>query len=83
MDNNKTVEKTVVKKTLIKKCHVCGSISESSEEVMRCPSCKKAFLPTNYFGKVHTKNSQDYSELFIASDKLHEEDLIKGLSVLW
>ena len=82
--NNETVTiKEGDKKLLIKKCHVCGHIAEGQKEIMRCTSCRKAFLPANYFSKVHAKNSNDYSELFLASDDLHEEELVKGINVLW
>ncbi|MCF8058776.1 MAG: hypothetical protein K9K67_05740 [Bacteriovoracaceae bacterium] len=70
-------------KLLVKKCHVCGSLMESYIERKKCTQCKKSFLPTNYFSKVHAKNSKEFDELFSSSDDLHEEDLIKGISVLW
>ena len=76
-----------VKKTtgriIIKKCHVCGHFNESFEEPKRCKCCKKAFLPANYFAKVHATSSKDYEKLFMASEDMHDDDLIKGLSVLW
>lgn len=81
--DNKIVEKHAVKKLIVKKCHVCGTVTEGHKEPMRCKCCKKAFLPSNYFGKVHAKNSKDFSELFLESDNMHEDDLIKGLNVLW
>lgn len=77
---------TVEKKTgkiLIKKCHVCGTVAESYTEVKKCGNCKKSFLPSNYFGKVHAKNSEEFGQLFSSSDELHEEDLVKGIAVLW
>jgi hypothetical protein len=70
-------------KLLIKKCHVCGVLSESFKEEQKCKGCKKSFLPSNYFGKVHAKNSKEFHELFSMSDDMHDEDMIKGLSVLW
>ena len=76
----------VIKKTgkvLIKKCHQCGHIAESYKELQKCGGCKKSFLPSNYFSKVHAKNTEEYSQLFSMSDELHEDELIKGLSVLW
>ena len=70
-------------KQLIKKCHVCGHIMESSQEVQKCGKCKKSFLPVNYFSKVHSKSQKEYDQLFAHSQEIHEEDLIKGLTVLW
>lgn len=70
-------------RTIIKKCHICGTLNESYIEVEKCFSCKKAFLPANYFAKVHAQNSEDFSKLFAKSDELTEDDLIKGVTVLW
>lgn len=74
---------TSTAKLIVKKCHLCGHIMESYEEVKKCGKCKKSFLPSNYFSKVHSKNPADYERLFAASHEIHEDDLIKGLSVLW
>jgi len=70
-------------KIIIKKCHVCGEMIESGKEAQKCPKCKKSFLPSNYFNKVHAKNNFEFDNLFSSSDELHEDDLIKGISVLW
>lgn len=70
-------------KIIFKKCHLCGTIMESFHEQKKCKGCKKSFLPSNYFGKVHAKNSKEYDELFSSSDDLQEEDLVKGINVLW
>jgi len=70
-------------KLLIKKCHICGALSESFKEEQKCTGCKKSFLPSNYFSKIHAKNSQEFSELFSMSDDMHDDDLVRGLSVLW
>lgn len=80
---NTTKNLTKKGKLLIKKCHVCGSLNESFKEAKKCRDCNKSFLPSNYFGKVHAKNSKEYDELFSASDDLHEDDLVKGINVLW
>lgn len=71
------------KKMIIKKCHICGGIMESFREVQRCHSCHKPFLPLNYFGKIGAKNSKEFKKLFLNSDELAEDDLIKGINVLW
>ena len=70
-------------KTIIKKCHLCGQLSESHQEPQKCNSCSKSFLPLNYFSKIHDKNSKDYTELYAYSHELEEDDVIKGLTVLW
>lgn len=73
----------VTEKVIIKKCHCCGHLLETAREASKCPSCKKSFLPTNYFAKVHAKNSEEFKDLFLGSDELHEDDLIKGIQVIW
>jgi len=70
-------------KTIIKKCHICGEIIESFHEVERCPSCKKPFLPCQYFGKVHAKNTSEFKQLFSHVSELQEDLLIKGLYTIW
>lgn len=70
-------------KVIIKKCHVCGHVGEHHQEPQKCVRCKKSFLPANYFSKVHSKNQQDYEKLFAFGHELQDEDIIKGLTVLW
>lgn len=70
-------------KLIVKKCHSCGHINESYKEKQRCSGCKKSFLPANYFGKVHAQNDKEFEKLFADSEELREEDLIKGINVLW
>ena len=71
------------KKLIIKKCHLCGTVNEGTDEPRRCTGCKKSFLPANYFSKVHAKNSEKFDNLFASSDELEDNDLIIGLNVLW
>jgi RNA polymerase subunit RPABC4/transcription elongation factor Spt4 len=75
--------KPSTEKILIKVCHCCNHVMESFQEPEKCPKCKKSFLPSNYFGKVHAQNTTEYRTLFSSSEQLHEDDLIKGLQVLW
>ena len=70
-------------KTIIKKCYSCNCLIESVHEPKRCPDCHKSFLPTNYFAKVHAKNEKEFDALFAHCDELHEQDLIRGLTVIW
>ncbi len=71
------------KKLIVKKCHCCGKISDSPTELKRCPSCNKSFMPSNYFGKIHAKNSEEFDQLFSKVEDLDESDIIIGLNVLW
>jgi len=70
-------------KLIIKKCHMCGYVSETHQEPEKCTQCKKSFLPVNYFSKVHSKSQAEYTKLFAFGHELHEEEIIKGLTVLW
>ncbi|MDD0851520.1 hypothetical protein HBN50_00370 [Halobacteriovorax sp. GB3] len=70
-------------RVLIKKCHSCGHMMESTREIEKCNCCNKSFLPSNYFSKVHAKNSEEFRNLFCHIDEMHEEDLVKGISVIW
>jgi Zn-finger nucleic acid-binding protein len=80
---SKSISTLRPKRLLIQKCHHCGKIIESEIEVQKCPACQKAFLPLNYFSKVHERSKVEYDELFSRSEELNEEDLIKGIHVLW
>ena len=68
---------------IIRKCHVCGQVVESEVEQESCIGCGKAFLPLNYFEKIHGNNEQKFKDLFSGSDELQDEDLITGMYVLW
>lgn len=76
---NKAVSKT----TIIKKCHACGYINEAQREMENCKSCNKGFLPLNYFAKIHAQTHDQYKSLFASSDEINENEIIKGLYVLW
>ncbi len=70
------------RKIIIKQCHICNHVIETLNEPQRCPKCQKSYLPLNYFHKIHSHEPQ-IEELFSSSDELLEEELIKGLYVLW
>jgi hypothetical protein len=70
-------------KTLIRVCHSCLKMNESHKELERCLHCRKSFLPLNYFDKIHGDKNQKWENHFSTSDTLEDEDLIKGLFVLW
>ena len=73
----------MMKRVLIKKCHVCGQMIEAHTEQEKCVCCGKSFLPLNYFEKIHDHQDSTFSELYAESHELHEEDLIVGLYVIW
>jgi len=79
----KNIEPRKSEKLIIKKCHVCDNLNESKCEVEKCTHCGKAFLPLNYFSKIHIHDKGQYKDLFAMSHDLHEDDLVQGLYVLW
>lgn len=85
MKQKHTPKRTSRNKTiLVKKCHECGKLIESLVEARKCPQCGKNFLPSNYFNKIHNQsNKHEFDELFLNSDDVCEEHLVKGLNCLW
>jgi hypothetical protein len=80
-----TFKPSLIKKgcSLFKMCPACIKLNESSGELARCAWCQKAFLPLNYSAKVDNSSPSDYFLLFALAEELCDEDLIKGLYVLW
>lgn len=70
-------------KYLIRACHACLKINESFQELERCAHCNKSFLPLRYFEKIHQAKDEKWENHFSVSSQIDEEDLIKGLFVLW
>jgi hypothetical protein len=79
----KDLKPVAQEKLLIRACHRCQKISESMQELERCMHCNKAFLPLNYFEKIHDFKGRSWEKHFSPAELLEEEDLIKGLFVLW
>ena len=83
MDTKTTLKMDENTQVIVKKCHVCGHINEGEEEMKQCGHCKKSFLPLNYFGKIHNGSSEGLAQLFCRAHELTEDDIIRGLYVLW
>ena len=64
-------------------CHCCLAMNESAKELERCMHCNKSFLPLRYFEKIHSQGKEKWETNFSLSEELEDEDLIKGLVVLW
>jgi hypothetical protein len=77
------IQKNTKEKTLIRVCHSCTKINESSRELERCAHCNKSFLPLRYFEKIQSDKAAKWEAHFSSTDMIDEEDLIKGLFVLW
>lgn len=79
----KDLQKTSKEKLLIRACHSCLKVNESHKELERCMHCNKAFLPLRYFDKIHGDKEAKWENHFSPTELIEEEDLIKGLFVLW
>ena len=77
------IKKQDKEKLVIRACQTCTKITESFQEIERCAHCKKAFLPLNYFDKIHDFKGESWKKHFSPAEELEEQDLIKGLFVLW
>lgn len=74
--------RTRKERLVIRQCHKCAKMTESVKEQESCASCGKSFLPLNYFTKVHD-HSGAINELYAHSSDILEEDLVKGIFVIW
>ncbi len=69
----------------VRRCHVCGTVTESSDEILKCKGCSKSLLPFYYFDKRKIREYSDKQE----SAKLEKlPDLngygpIRGLTAYW
>lgn len=70
-------------KMLMRVCHCCLKLNESPKEIERCLHCNKSFLPLRYFEKIHASENVSWAHHFSPSSELEDEDLIRGLFVLW
>lgn len=77
------VNKTKKVKLLLRSCHACLKLNESEQELERCLRCNKPFLPLRYFEKIHSQEESKWENYFYPTEFIEEEDLIKGLFVLW
>lgn len=77
------VKKVSKEKLLIRACHSCMKLTEAPHEIERCSHCNKAFLPLRYFEKIHDFKGSSWQKHFSSTEELEDEDLIKGLFVLW
>jgi len=66
---------------LFRRCHVCGQISQSEEQLSRCRHCKKAFAPFYYYDDFH---KPVFSEGLERPPVMKDEwPAIQGLTAYW
>jgi len=70
----------------IRRCHICGTITESSgQKVSRCKTCGKSLSPFYYFDELHLDPISD-QDLNVSKIQVESESRYKpiyGLTVLW
>lgn len=69
----------------VRRCHCCGEVSMSEEEILKCLSCKKSLLPFFYFDKRKVKDLDDNK---LRPETEEDRDTsgfgpIRGLTVYW
>lgn len=80
---NKEIKLSKKPQTLIRVCHMCLKINESTAEIEKCVHCQKSFLPLRYFEKIHSHAKQEWSSHFSSIEDIDDKDLIQGLFVMW
>jgi len=70
----------------VRRCHVCGNVSESSDDIIKCLHCKKSLLPFYYFDK---RKISEYSDNQARPENKKDRDIetgygpIRGLTAYW
>lgn len=82
-ESSKNIKRSNRKKIIFKKCHVCGHLNETTHELEKCHQCRKSFLPSHYFAKIHNQEEAKFHSLFNDAEEMEEVQLIKGLYVIW
>ena len=71
----------------VRRCHVCGEVSESREDITKCLSCKKSLLPFYYFDKRKISEYSDNEERPGNFKNSKDTDIgygpIRGLTAYW
>lgn len=69
----------------IRRCHVCGQVTESSDEILKCTGCQKSLLPFYYFDKRKISEFSDNKERPPEDMEKHLSGYgpIRGLTAYW
>lgn len=69
----------------VRRCHVCGDLNESTEDILKCNQCQKPLLPFFYFDKKkiaeYSDNQARPEEIYGAESKSYGP--IRGLTAYW
>ena len=66
----------------VRRCHVCGAVTEKQEDVLKCDGCGKALLPFYYFDKRNIPVPEDTNRSSRGTTQ-DEFGPILGLTAFW
>lgn len=67
--------------TYVRRCHICGAITEQHQKIEHCTNCGRAMSPYFYFDENRTVI---YSEALLRPPVLSNEYLpLLGFSTIW
>jgi hypothetical protein len=68
----------------VRRCHVCGSVNESKDDIKKCVCCSKSLLPFYYFDKKKLNEFSDNKERPLdLPDRESGYGPIRGLTAYW
>ena len=67
----------------VRRCHICGEITESAEDIIKCLHCKKSLLPFYYFDKKRVSEYSDNQARPEYRDRDTGYGPIRGLTAYW
>jgi hypothetical protein len=71
----------------VRRCHVCGLVTESTNDILKCGGCNKSLLPFYYFDKRKVKeyadNEKRVVEVVPAAREQGAYGPIRGLTAYW
>ncbi len=71
------------KEIFVRRCHVCGEVCESYEDILKCTSCRKSLLPFYYFDKRKIAEYTDNESRPNSAPQESGYGPIRGLTVYW
>lgn len=67
----------------VRRCHLCGNVTESRDDIIKCVHCQKSLLPFYYFDKRKVTEFSDNQERPEHRDRDTGYGPIRGLTAYW
>jgi hypothetical protein len=69
----------------VRRCHMCGEISESAKDILKCGVCSKSLLPFYYFDKTKVSDYSDNRRRPVNTLEVSPQGYgpIRGLTANW